>query len=461
MTERDSAGALDVLARWLPPESDRPTVAVVGVPGSGRDTLARRLRRELSDICVIDSLDGPVDLVVVVFDAAAPIGRDEVELVVAARARGIGVRVALARIDAHHGWRAVVARDEALLERSAPGAATGPIMAVSAFTGAGLTDLRRALAVAVTRPDGPSAGVDRVRRARALARDAVADLRRDEEGSRLRERRAALLVDRDRPRVESLARLRREVALARVDIAHLVGERVRSTAATERGRLDRADRAALAGFGQRFREAVAELAVRVDEAVVEILCALADRVHGATGQDVGGPNRPPPSVALPTRRHRGLEDRMVLFVGASAGLGAGRMVLAPMSGVAAVDVVAIPVTLLAGIGAAWWLARVRGHLADRAHLRQWMVESMTQVRSDLEQRALARLVEVEAGISEAVDAAHRVRVRAVEESLAEVDRAARENAVRTTGRIAAVERDLAVLDRCLAEPEALVARPKS
>lgn len=461
MAERDGPAALErVLVRWLPPESDRPTVAVVGLPGSGRDTLTRVLRREVPQIRLVDGLDAPADLVLLVFDAAASIGREELGLVAAAAARGADLRATLTRIDAHHGWRTVLERDESLLDGSAHGAVTGPIMPVSALTGAGLAGLRDTLDAAVARPHRPVPNADRVARARALALDTVAELRRDEEGTRMRQRRAALIADRDGPRSEASACLRREVALARVDIAHLVGERVRSTTAARRGHLENADRADLAGFGPRFREEVAELTVHVDAAVSDVLCGLAQRVAGVSGP-VGGPDRPPPTVPLPPLRHRGLEDRMVVFVGASAGLGAGRFLVAPMSGVAFVDLVAVPVTLMAGVGAAWWLTRIRGHLADRVHLRQWLVETMTQVRSDLEQRSLARLVEAEAEVVEAVHAAHRARVRAADEPLAEVDRAARESAARTAGRIAAVERDLAVLDRECAEPAVPVARPSS
>ena len=142
---------------------------------------------------------------------------------------------------------------------------------------------------------------------------------------------------------------------------------------------------------------------------------------------------------------------MMIVVGASAGAGLGRLVVSPMSNIAAFDLVALPVTLLIGGVAAWALTRMRGLAADRAHLRQWLAEAMTQVRSGLEQRALTRLVESEAEIVDAVQRAHRERARTTEGSLAELDREMRDGVARTSGRLAAVERDLAVLDRALAE----------
>ncbi|GAA4482705.1 hypothetical protein GCM10023094_33180 [Rhodococcus olei] len=456
MADREPAdGELDrVLARWLPPDPQVPAVAVAGPPGCGRSALTARLRAAMPGTRFTDGPEPTADLVLMVFDAAAPIGREELGLLDAATTRGADVVLVLARIDAHRGWRTVLGRDAALLAEYAPAAAGRPILPVSAVTGAGLSDLCIAVGETVARPASNPLGAAAPARALAAARAhvlvAIAELRRDDGTARLRERRAALIADRDGPRTEAAATLRRVTAHARVDLTHLIGERVRLSAAAVRSALDRADRGAVAEFPQWLREEVAALTVDVDAATSALLNGIGDQVLGAAGP-VAGPNRPPPTVVGPPPRPRGVEDRMVALVGASAGLGAGRLVMAPMSGVAALDLVAVPLTLLIGGGAAWWLTRMRGHVADRAHLRHWVTDTMAQVRSDLEQRALSRLVDVEAEVTESVRRAHRARAAAVEESLAGLDRELRESVGRNAARLSAVERDLAVLDRALAD----------
>lgn len=446
-----------VLRRWQPRRPDLPTVAVDGPAGSGRSALAARLRTAEPAIRFTDGPDPAADVVVMVFDAAAPIGREELGLLVDATGSGMDVLPVVTRIDVHHDWLTVLGRNAAILADHAPHVA-GPILPVSATTGVGLAELSGALRASVAAGDPSRRHRATLDRTRAVILDAAADLRRDDGTSALREQRAALIADRDGSRTAAATALRRLTALARVDLAHQVGERVRVTSAALRSELDRAPRAALPGFPQRVRDAVATLTVDLDESASAGLSGIGEQVLGEPFH-AAGPGRPPPTVADPESRARGVEDRMMIVVGASAGVGAGRFVIAPMSGVAGFDLVAIPATLLIGGGAAWWLTRMRGHVADRAHLRQWLAESMAQVRSDLEQRALTRLVDTDAEVADAVARAHRRKVRDGEESLADLDRAIREGIGRTSGRLAAIERDLAIVERALAEPQHVPERP--
>ncbi|WP_137875127.1 hypothetical protein [Rhodococcus sp. Q] len=438
-----------VLRRWQLPGSGAPTVAVVGPPGSGRSTLADALASLLPAFRVRDGSDPAASVVVVAFDASAPIGREELGLLTAAAATGSVAIAVVTRIDAHHDWKSVLDRDEAVLAGHARRVVAGPILPVSVSTGLGLPELRTAVERALDDGGATPRHVE-LDRVRAMVRATADDLRRDDATAALRERRAALIADRDGPRTESAAALRRLSALARVDLTHLVGDRVRAATAALRAEVDRSGRSMAGEFPRRVREEVDVLTTAVDATTDAVLGDLAAAVMGAP-HPVAGPNRRPPVVDDPEPRHRGVEDRMMIVVGASAGAGLGRLVVSPMSHIAAFDLVALPVTLLIGGVAAWALTRMRGLAADRAHLRQWLAEAMTQVRSGLEQRALTRLVESEAEIVDAVQRAHRERARTTERSLAELDRELRDGVARTSGRLAAVERDLAVLDRALVE----------
>ncbi|MGW6694263.1 hypothetical protein ACWF62_10840 [Rhodococcus sp. NPDC054953] len=454
MPDGDAAHVLD---RWHP-QPPGPVVAVVGPPGSGVSALAVRLRAVLPDADVVDGHDRVAAVTVFVVAAAAPIGRDDLDLLRAVAGRGSAVLVALTKVDAHRDWAVVRERDTVLLADHAPGVEPAPILPVSARTGRGLPGLRDAVVAALARVDPGRGRRAALERARSVVRGTADDLRRDDDTPRLRARRAELIAGRDEPRAQASAALRRLTALARVDLAHQVGERVRGTATALRSPLDRADRPGLAGFAHRVRAEVAALTVELDAATTTVLTELGAQVLG-TAHPAPGPHRPPPTVADPEPRHRGVEDRMVVVVGASAGVGLGRLVASPLSGIAALDLIVAPLSLLIGGVAAWWLTRMRGLAADRAHLRQWLAETMAQVRSGLEQRSLTRLVEAEATLIEAIGAAHRVRVAATEPVLIAVDRALRESATRAAGRLSAIERDLADLDRALAEPEAVRARP--
>ncbi|MFD1814436.1 hypothetical protein [Rhodococcus gannanensis] len=461
MTEAgtDLHGAVDqVMRRWLP-RSGAPSVAVVGPAGSGRSALAAALAPLLSGVRVGDGVADPGTVVTVLtFDASAPIGREELGLLAEARERGSTVIAVVTRVDLHHAAATVADRDAALLSVHAPGAVTGPVLLVSATTGRGLPELCAVVGHALGDTGSTPHRRAELDRARTLVLATAADLRRDGDSAALRERRAALVADRDGPRAESGAALRRLSALARVDLTHHVADRVRAGTAGLRAELDRSGKSALDAFPDRVRGEIESLTAEVDATTARALDALASEVLGAP-HPVAGPNRPPPAVDDPQPRHRGVEDRMMILVGASAGAGLGRLVVAPMSEIPALDLLALPLPLVVGGVAAWALTRMRGLAADRAHLRLWLAEATAQVRSALEGRVLARLVESEAEIVDAVQRAHRDRVRTTEDSLVAVDRELRESAARSSGRLAAVERDLVVLDRALAEPSASALRP--
>ncbi|TQF69141.1 hypothetical protein FK531_10250 [Rhodococcus spelaei] len=474
MAEEPPPELVSVVRRWDPgtladldrpdPADRHPCVSVLGLPGTGAGELAARLRFAAPGMRFAEHPDPQATVVLMVLDASGPLGREELDLLRSGTAEAWSVTFALTGTDAHRGWEAVRERDVALLADHAPRFAGAVIHPVSAGGDECLTALRHELAAALERdrarvPDAPGARLRAAaNRTREQVRSTATALRSDEDTAELRARRVALIADRDGVRAESAATLRRLTALARVDLVHDVGDRVRALSATARSRIDRADRSELTRFPEWLRAQVVGLTADLDEAAGERLDRIAAQVSGSAGDAgrageavVGPPNRTPPVLDGPEPRHRGVEDRMMILVGASAGLGLGRLVMAPMSTVPALNLASIPVTLLVGGVAAWWLTRARGHLADRNHLRQWVAESLAQVRAALEQRALGRLVDTEARVAEAALAAHRRRAAEVDERLAGLDRQLRECVTRTSGRLAACERDLAVLDRYLGE----------
>ncbi|SEL50456.1 hypothetical protein [Rhodococcus maanshanensis] len=476
-----------VLRRWNPaalaglerPPSPEPdpggavTVVVLGAPGSGRGDLIAALAADTAgsrELRFTEAPDPAAGVALMVLDAAAPLGREDLELLSGGAESAHTVLFALTKIDAHHGWAAVARRNAELLTEHLPRFAGAVIHPVAAPEGAGIEELRAALLEATTAVPERRArlrlrAAGAAEQARGLIRASAESLRATDDTTTLRAERSTLVADRDGWRGERAAVLRRLTALARVDLVHEVSDQVRAESVAARAAIDRADRAALAAYPQQLRDEVAALTARVDAAADARLADLSTQVLGAALPDE---NRTPtvPSTEPPAPRHRGLEDRVMIVFGASAGLGLGRMVMAPLSTLPALDLASIPVTLLLGGGAAWWLARARGHLADRAHLRQWAVETLATVRSALEQRVLGRLVDTEARCAEAVLARHRERTRESEDRLAALDRELRERAGSRAGKLAACDRDLAVLEAYASghrsvtvEPAAPVLRP--
>ena len=233
---------------------------------------------------------------------------------------------------------------------------------------------------------------------------------------------------------------------------HEVAAQCRAAGTTARAEIDRAGRGTLEGYPDRLAEMVRERSGAVDAAVTARLDDLRSRVGvtvAAPESDVPLPEPVAPDGLEP--RHRGLEDRMTILIGASAGLGLGRLVVSPLSMVPALDIATIPLTLALGAVAAWWLTRARGHVAERAHVRQWAAEALVHVRSQWEQFVLGRLLAAEAQVSEAIIAESRVCARDVDERVAQIDGELRRLAARRNGQLSSCERDLGAVDRGLRE----------
>jgi hypothetical protein len=124
------------------------------------------------------------------------------------------------------------------------------------------------------------------------------------------------------------------------------------------------------------------------------------------------------------------------------------------------DFATIPLTLALGAVAAWWLTRARGHVAERAHVRQWATEALVHVRSQWEQFALGRLLAAETRVSEAIIAEGRVCAGKVDERVAQIDAELRRVGARRTGQLSSCERDLAAVDRGLQEVRRRAGEPK-
>ncbi len=114
-----------------------------------------------------------------------------------------------------------------------------------------------------------------------------------------------------------------------------------------------------------------------------------------------------------------------MFMGLSGGMGLGRIATLPLAGlgVAALNPIVLPVTIVLGLGAGWWMARTRKHSADKQHMKQWLSDAIADARSTLDQLVSEQLIDAEQQLMLALDEALGKRIEAIEAELREVDRA--------------------------------------
>lgn len=468
------------LLRAMNTESDGAAVLLIG-PDDANTTL---LRTELARFEPRVPLGNPVlepalavqttappgadaAVALVLLDAGTTLGADDLAML--RRLRGDGIRVLLAMngTHAHQDWRAVRDHDLALL--AADGAGDLDIVPVSARLAAaarnsgdsalldssGLGLLHAALIAAIGTADSKESrravvATRVVDETRKRITEQVAVLRSGAEAAQLREERAKLLAGRDGGQATAMSTLRGQLHLARVDLMTAVGGHVRGLHTVARAELDRLDRSELGDYPDRLQQAVAELTVAVDDEIERRLVELATRV-GRPPEETGPVRRDSaPRVGPdPEARPRGVEDHLMIALGASAGVGLGRLVVSPLALVPALDVASVPVALLLGAGVAAWVVRARGQLADRNHLRQWVADALANVKAELEQRAATALVEAETMLADRLvraGAEHRVEA---DRKAAELETRIRRIAAEQPGRLAACQRDMATIDHWL------------
>ncbi|NNH74416.1 hypothetical protein HLB23_31985 [Nocardia uniformis] len=442
----------------------------------------------------------PVGVALVLLDAGGPAGAHTLEVAHRLWAEGARVVFGLNGIHAHSEWRAVLDRDLDLLRAVRPNGVdvdivpVSPQLALAAGAGddAALLD-RSGLALLHARLAAATGAVTAADQAAAVLKRVIADtrhrvdeqidlLRSGSDVAALREERVMLLAASDGGRSVAMATLHSRLQLARVDLVHEVGARIRQLNIAARADVERLGRAEQRDYPQSLQCAVHELTAVIDTEflhrfaeltqLIEIAMEPFDRVIRSAAaasaaesldsehvQEPTGPDEPDPPVKSrrtqrpttprvgpgPEPRHPGVEDRLMIAVGASAGFGLGRLIVSPFALVPALDYATVPVTLLLGAAVAAWLARARGQLADRAHLRQWIADALVNVKAQLEQRVAAVLVDAEEQLTDHVVRSTTARMVVADRRVGEIEARLRTAAARRPAQLAACERDLDTL----------------
>ncbi|GAB3578405.1 dynamin family protein [Amycolatopsis endophytica] len=412
-----------------------------------------------------------------VVDASAPFTAGELEFL-----RRVGDRVetvvfALSKTDAFRGWREVLEADRQLLAEHAPrfsGAVFHPVSArmfemaakapneqaaVMLRERSGVIELQAALQELVV---GRSAMLGEANTLRALSSalgevhsGLLAEQRAlssgEAEAERLRERRDELAAERKTSTRGWQLKLRGEIQRARVDLGHETSRQIRDAQSYFRARIDNAKKEQLAQLPQQVDAALQMISQRVSATMAHRL----NRVTGIALAELFAPEELDvirsqflraggPQVVLrpPDRKPSTPEDKLLIFMGISGGVGAGKIAALPLAGVALLNPVVLPATIVVGLGAGWWMARTRRHAADKQHHKQWLVESIAEARSILDQLVAEQLIEAEQQLSLALDEALSRRIDAIETELKQVDKSIKMGAQERAKNLASVSRRL-------------------
>ncbi|MGH3620186.1 MAG: dynamin family protein, partial [Sciscionella sp.] len=373
---------------------------LIDTPGvGGLESMHGELAREAA---------GAATALLFVVDASAPLHAGELAFL-----RDVGEQVetvifALTKIDSFRGWRQVAEDNHALLAEHAPRFADAPFHPVSARMfemAAGVSNADTAamlrersgvaeLQVAVQQlVAGRGAMLTEANALRALS-TALAEYnaklaaeRRalssgEDEAESLRTRRDQLAGERRSSTRSWQFRLRGEVQRARVESNHDVARQMREVQAWFRQAVDSASRDVLAGLPAQVDAALRLVSGRLSAALTQRLNKVTDstlaRLFTREELDVIRSQfargvTAPVSLRHPDRRPPTAEDKLLLFMGVTGGVGLSRVAALPLTGLplglsaATLGTVVLPVTIVLGLGAGWWMARTRKHSADKQH----------------------------------------------------------------------------------------------
>ncbi|MBB5154390.1 dynamin family protein [Saccharopolyspora phatthalungensis] len=446
-------------------------VTVVDTPGvGGLDAVHGELAMEAA---------AAATALLFVVDASAPFTRGELDFLQKVGERVETVVFALAKTDQHRGWRQVLEADRKLLVEHAPRFADVPIFPVSARMRelaakapseqaadvlrekSGIAELGTELERLI---GGRSAMLGEANTMRALSTvlsELVAKLEAEkraltvgeDEAESLRARRDELSTARRSSTRGWQVKLRGEIQRTRVETSHEVTRQVREVQNWFRRAIDGADRHQLGELPRQVDVALQMASTRVAAMLSARLATVAEQslkeLFSAEELDVIRSQfargvQAPIALRPPDKRPPTAEDKLLVFMGVSGGLGVGRAAAMPLAGlgIAALNPVVLPVTIVLGLGAGWWMARTRKHAADKQHLKQWLTEAIADARSALDQLVAEQLIEAEQQLSLALDDALTRRIEAIEGELREVDKALKMDAAERSRQLQTVNRRL-------------------
>jgi Dynamin family len=433
-----------------------------------------------------------------VVDASAPFTLGELNFL-----RSVGDRVetvifALAKVDQFRGWRQVLEADRNLLRDYAPrfadavfhpvsarmyemaGKAPNPEAVAMLREKSGLGALAEALQELVIGKAAMLAEANTMRAINTsldevkvqLAAESRALTTGAEEAKVLRARKEDLTAQRKSATRGWQVKLRGEIQRTRIENTHEVSREMRDMQTWFRQAIEAADKDALAALPGQVDAALQLVSRKISYSVGARLNKIGETVLiGLFSPDelallqaqYARAGQPPVVLRTPEKRPGTSEDKLMVMMGISGGVGLGKLATLPLGlfGAAAagtLGVIVAPVTIVLGLGAGWWISRTRKHSQDKQHMKTWLSDAIADARSTLDQMVADQLIQAEQELSLALDDALGRRIGAIEEELREVDKAMRLGATERSKRLQVVNQRLAQVESGTEIAKGLLAR---
>lgn len=417
--------------------------AVFGVGSTGVTSLVEACRRADPAAQIAEGRwgrgpdDAAIGIALMVVDPTSSVGQQERRALDELRSRFGVVALVCTKIDAFWDWPRILRTHRSVLDPHE----LLPVFAVSATVGAGIPAILEWIA------DQVSESVE-VRQERAQLAAALGAIEHmvggpeDPMGSGtqtdvLARRRRFLVESRDRGRGDRLAAGRAGLARARgrslAEVA--TGARALATAGVARCAALRSGE--VAAHAEWMSAQATALRDQVDAATEErIEQVRATTLVGIDGHDAAADldaqaARPEPAPEPPFSRELpgprgGAEGALLMLIGASTGVGVGRLIVAPMASVQTLQWISMPLTLLLGLAVAVWVTRVRRTATLRADMRAWTTDVVAETRSRLDHRVTSRVAAAEAPLAGQVARHYERRARHTVDAVEEIDNQMRE-----------------------------------
>lgn len=444
-----------------PGVESRDVVLVTGPWLAGASSLIAALRDRLPEHTFVEAAElGPAEApaaVVFVVSAIAPLTGSDCALIdLAANHTDLIVGV-VSKIDAHRGWRDVLAADRALLAERAPryrhvqwvGAAAAPDLGEPR-----LDELVGLLRQRLADPD-----VKRRNRLRAWetrlqavigryqAEGAGAD--RHARVTALRKTREDILRGRRLSKSENVISLRSQIQQARVQLTYFARNRCTSVRAELQEDASNMGRRRLGQFEGYVRTRAGEVVDEVDEGITTHLGDMAAELGLPAPPLPAAPPRP--EVGAPPLKSRRLETQLMMILGAGFGLGVALVVTRLFAGLApGLTIAGLVAGVVVGLLLTVWVVGIRGLLHDRAVLDRWITDVTTALRSAAEERVATRVLTAETALTSELTARDEVEGATAADRVAAIDTELREHAVATARAAAVRDRRLPALQDALA-----------
>lgn len=432
--------------------------------------------------------------VLFVVDAAAPLTRGEIAFLRSVSERVEAVHFVMTKTDAYRGWREIAAADQELLARHVPrfaGAefhpASGRLADVAAATAdariagvlltrSGIPQLRSMLQQAVAASASLLADANIVRTSVTVVAGAVARLERRRQalsagaaqGEALRVRREQLAARRRAGTRGWQVMLRAEIQRARVDLVHDTAREVREASQLYRASIDQADGADLKNMPLHIDAGAQAMTARAHGRLIDAM----GRICRSVLTELFQPQEMAVLIAqLATRPYsplfnrapekaRNLDDTILTMSGAGMGFTLSRMVtMLPAAALpAAFGVVLAPVSIVFGGAAAYYLMRSRRRMADKAQLKQWLMEVLGEAKAQIDQNIAEQFIEAEEQLTLALDDVLTRQVAGLDQEIRQVDAALRLDATERADQLRAIDGRRAAGVLILSTGEALLQR---